>query len=503
VISIGEHTAASDALGVADLAVTADATRLRLVARATGRPVEPTMLNAVELAAFTHPLARLLCELPRARAAGVGPFDWGAAARLPFLPRVRHGRSVLAPATWRIRPSDLPSPDASAARWRHSVTAWRQRMRVPATVEVGDSDRALRLDLDRGADTALLRAELQQAGQVTLREAPEPGAYGWFDARPHEITLAMAATNIPLRPAQPIPTTPPVVVDRNHGQLPGASSRAYLKLYGHPDRVPDILTSHLPRLQASLDATSEASRDAGVDQPLEWWFLRYQDPAEHLRLRFRLPNSEAFGALAAQVGAWAADLRQQGLLSRAQWDTYYPETGRYGTGPAMAAAETVFAADSAAVLAQIALTSHASPYPQAVLAASLVDLATSTIGDIASGMRWLLKHPPAEPAEHPDRALHQTAISLATPHDGFAALSDQPGGAQVLAAWQARRKSLNEYRTQLTAGGQPRPADVLASLIHLHHLRMIGVDPASERLCYRLARSAALTWAARVEGGRR
>lgn len=55
------------------------------------------------------------------------------------------------------------------------------------------------------------------------------------------------------------------------------------------------------------------------------WLGRYRHPAPHLRLRRHVPD---YGYAVA---------------------TYYPETGRYGSGPCMAAAETLFAAHSAAV----------------------------------------------------------------------------------------------------------------------------------------------------------
>jgi lantibiotic biosynthesis protein len=139
VLSIAEHRECTT-LRLEDLAVTADTTGFRLIQISTGRPVEPIALNAVELRTFTHPLARFLIELPRARTAAFGPFAWGAAAHLPFLPRIRHGRSILAPATWRLAAADLPSPSAEFAVWAERLNTWRQRLDVPVTVRLGDDD---------------------------------------------------------------------------------------------------------------------------------------------------------------------------------------------------------------------------------------------------------------------------------------------------------------------------------------------------------------------------
>ena len=71
------------------------------------------------------------------------------------------------------------------------------------------------------------------------------------------------------------------------------------------------------------------------------------------------------------------------------------------------------------------------------------------------------------------------------------------GGVRASApsdSWQKRRTALASYRDRLTAADAPDPDAVLAALLHLHHARMSGIDRASERLCLRLARAAALRW---------
>ncbi|MGH3897434.1 MAG: lantibiotic dehydratase family protein [Pseudonocardiaceae bacterium] len=105
-IPIGEHRPEGIAqIPVDDLALSGDAHRLFLVSLSQGHRVEPIMMNAVEFRRATHPLARFLCEITTARAAACAPFAWGAASSLPFLPRIRHGRTVLRPASWNLSAS--------------------------------------------------------------------------------------------------------------------------------------------------------------------------------------------------------------------------------------------------------------------------------------------------------------------------------------------------------------------------------------------------------------
>ncbi|MGH3814287.1 MAG: lantibiotic dehydratase [Pseudonocardiaceae bacterium] len=486
-VSLGEHhTPGAGVIPLDDLAVSGDAQWLYLVSLSRGRRVEPVVFSAVEFTNVAHPLLRFLCEISTARCAACAPFSWGAASRLPFLPRVRYRRTILSPARWILAATDLPGPTAAWPEWVASLAAWRGRFRVPEAVYLGEGDRRIRLDLDEPAHLHLLRSDLDRTGHATVREAPADSAFGWFAGRVHEIVVPLAATHRPERPPSMRRAWPARAIGVEHGHLPGSSDWLYVKLYGHPDRHTVILTTHLPGLLSVWDG------------PPQWWFLRYQDPEPHLRLRIRLCTADAFGRAAQRVGAWAAGLRRRGLVGQVQLDTYYPETGRFGGGAAMAAAESVFAADSAAAIAQLTHTDRSGALHQhAIVAASLVDLAISFTGGIGEGMRWLIDHVEKAPIPAPAREVHDQAIRLADPHDGWAALRAIPGSEDIATAWARRRTALAAYSDTLTASGQTAPERVLPDLLHLHHVRMAGICPDTERACARLARAAALSWTTR------
>ncbi|CAO0832430.1 Lantibiotic dehydratase OS=Streptomyces microflavus OX=1919 GN=Smic_64470 PE=4 SV=1 [Streptomyces microflavus] len=80
-----------------------DGRRMYLAAPERGHRVEAVGMNALNLHTHTPPLARFLTELSRAQCAQVTAFDWGVAAAMPFLPRLRYGdRTALTPARWRL-----------------------------------------------------------------------------------------------------------------------------------------------------------------------------------------------------------------------------------------------------------------------------------------------------------------------------------------------------------------------------------------------------------------
>jgi hypothetical protein len=186
--------------------------------------VEPAALNAVEFRNFTHPLARFLCEIARARAAVYMPFSWGAASSLPFLPRLRYRRTVLAPARWNLPALDLPGAAAPWQRWKDAVAGRRHQFRVPAAVYLGEADNLLRLDLDHDLHLTLLRAHLDRRGRATLFEAPGLDAYGWLDGRAHEICVPLTSAMPALAAPAPARIARTHLAGRDYGYLPGYSS---------------------------------------------------------------------------------------------------------------------------------------------------------------------------------------------------------------------------------------------------------------------------------------
>src|SRR6266498_487195 len=488
VVSLAEHRGPRhEVIEVDDLAVSADARHMHLIQLSTGHRVEARVPHALEGGVHTPPLARFLGEIGAARRAAYTAFDWGAAARMPFLPRLRYGRTVLCPARWLLPAADLPPASATLPDWDAAFTAWRQRWRVPAAVALCEADLRLPVNLDHRAHRALLRTRLDRARQVELREAPTPADLGWF-GRAHEILIPLRATGG--RPSSPERRRSVgarlCVAARDAAELPGRSAWLHARIYGHPERHNEILTEYAPPL---FD---------GWDDARSWWFTRHRDQArpdadQHLDLFVRLVADDRYGTAAGRVADWAAGLRKHGLLSDLQLASYQPQTGRYGRGPAMAAAEDAFAADSTAALAEIEYATRAGASPDAVTAASLVDLAASYTPTPGEGCRWLIDHLPHEPGVL-NPAVRDEALRLADPGRNRATLAAQPGGDRVGAAWHRRRVALAAYHDQLAAQRDPQP--VLRSLLHLHHVRAIGVDPDRERITHRLARAAARRWIA-------
>ncbi|MFG3423229.1 lantibiotic dehydratase [Micromonospora sp. NPDC048063] len=496
VLSLAEHRPVGDqTLTVRDIAVGCDGRRLFLAVPRLGRRIEVSALHALNLRTHTPGLARFLIELTRSQCAQVTGVRWGAAAKLPYRPRLRYGRVVLAPAAWRVTAGELPDPHCAGAVWDAGLASWRQRRRMPEQVRLVVDDKRLLLNLTEPGHRSLLRRHLEVAGHAVLTEVVDPAGTGWCGGRPHEVIVPLRASAPPPWPRLPAPTAARLI-GRDHGDVPGLSTTVYAQLFGELRRQDVILAEHLPRLLADFDTEPD------------WWFIRYRDADRfdpHLRLRILLPHPDAFGNVVARISGWAAELHHDGLLREIRYPTSYPEPGRWGSGAVFRAAEQVFTADSRAVVAQLQQPDR--PHRQALIAAHTVAIAIAYLGGTAAGMRWLIEHLPATaPREPTPRPIYREAVRLGNPDDDWAALRATPAGQAILGTWLARDAALTSWRRLLSVAGPNtdgvNPDDALRHVLHGHYIRAHGVDFDDEPVCLHLARAAALAWSARHQGER-
>jgi thiopeptide-type bacteriocin biosynthesis protein len=426
-----------------------DPDHLRLVHTPTGRILEPFHPSALDTRHYTHPLARFAAELPQARTSlYLNPHSWPqATARTPFLPRLRTGHTILAPAQWRLTRADWPTART------------RPRLPLPRRVLLADGERRLPLDLDHRTHRSLLRAHLDRHGTALLTEAPDPVGFAWCGGRTHELVLPVGITTPPTPRRSPPPSS---LVPLSRGPVvSGSGGWLSAHLYTDPSLFAQVLAD-IPDLRERLDA------------PVRAWFVRYRDhDGPHLRLR--LSAAAPSGALESVLRSWGRELCSEGVLHTLAVHTYRPEHARYGLGQAMDAAETVFVHDSHTALTQLNAESKHPHRPRALAALSLLRISEAMGADPS----WLTEHLPRS-TQPVDRDALALARHLRTHPDELP--------TDVSAAWEQRDRALAAYRHHLD-----HPRRVLPSLWHMHHNRVHGPDRDDEHHLLTLTRSLVLS----------
>jgi thiopeptide-type bacteriocin biosynthesis protein len=152
----------------------------------------------------------------------------------------------------------------------------------------------------------------------------------------HEIVVPFVQTKAPQRDAQPAVAVP--VVARS---FPPGSEWLYAKLYTGVVTADRVLLDAIAPLAEAAVASGAADR---------WFFIRYADPREHLRVRFHgAPARLREDVLPTLLAIGSSQLAAGGVW-KVQLDTYEREIERYGGPAGIELAEQLFCADSDAVV---------------------------------------------------------------------------------------------------------------------------------------------------------
>jgi len=486
-------SAEGEAISIADLGIAVDPSddQFHVYCMRTGREVAPYAPHALSIQHEIPAEARLLVEIGMGRAVPWQLWHWGTAEMLPYLPRIRYGRTVLASARWKPDP-ELIGVDLDWTRWSARWERWRAEWNIPDLVQATVSDNRVLVDLTRESDLRMLRAELDRRPRTALYEQPliERHGRGWAGGRQNEIVFSLR----PLVDRTPHASTIPAAE-------PGEarSGREYHQAAGpvhHPGGEWLSLTVHSPINLHDQVLLSHALADLlrhaeGVSD--RWFFLRYyEQDAGQLRLRFHGEAAALAGHLLPAARGWMDALNVAGLASHFSVDTYRPEIARYGGPQAIEAAERVFHADSKAALEQLALRGAGlAKLPlELLIAANHLDLLTRLDPD---GWRtWLLDSYPNDRYHRTFQTHRRCALSLLDPAGGWAALRELPGGAQLLASWQGRAPRVAAYgeliRCLVAEGRLASTTTAFQSMLHMSHNRHAGMDLDAEKSTYAVVR---------------
>src|SRR6185437_4193452 len=231
-----------------------------------------------------------------------------------------------------------------------AVQRLRERCRLPRYVALADGENELAVDLDNVLSLEMLAHEVRGRTYAVLVEMmPGPDelcSSGPEGAFTHQVIIPF------VQPPSPRQEAPPPVPAQAGSAAPGSAAPSarrfppgsewlYVKLFTGTATADQVLR----RIASVL---TWALTSGGADQ---WFFLRYGDPAWHLRLRIHGAPNRLLHETLPLLTRVTAPLLGTGELWRVQLDTYEREVERYGGTTGIRLAERVFHADSDAVLA--------------------------------------------------------------------------------------------------------------------------------------------------------
>ena len=323
-----------EALGPKDILIGFDGKRFFARDRRSGRRlsiVETHNLNIPN----TAPVVGRFLSLLRSDGYIAGlAFDWGVAARLPRLPRLRYGRVVLSPALWRLRRETVLE---ALEKGGSNLRQWS----VPRWIQTGEFDSKLPLDLDSTVGRRMLASIVRKASTpyIEFEEfLPTPERCWLSNEHGKHFRCEFIASAIRVSRAQAI--TKSVLPPQSYHPKVFAfgSEWTYAKIYCSEDDVASILETLVLPIIKEFKSTTEFVR---------WFFVRYSDPRFHIRLRVRRRGDGL--AFLSKLGSSLQAAIDRREIASVVFDAYRPEEQRYGGAVGLERCEEIFEIDSECV----------------------------------------------------------------------------------------------------------------------------------------------------------
>ncbi|MBC3840966.1 hypothetical protein GXW82_13885 [Streptacidiphilus sp. 4-A2] len=301
-------------LGLADLAVVAEHDRLAVVSRRLGREIVPTLPSMVATDAHAPDAARLLDEITRSGDSAWPRWRWGAAESLPYLPRVRYGRSILSLARWQPDDPRLRgAPDAEDAdRWLERFGAWRTRWDVPGWCRASPASTGSPSTPPTPTNSGRCAANGRGTPTPTSRRS-RPAAPAGSPPGTRQRTRVLAAAAGRSHPHHPGGGTRPA------GDGPDATPACGRLRSGRPAAAAGTAAPGMPvgsarRPDGAADRVAGQQHDRAAVQHLPGTRGRTTGHRGHRRHRPRRPVGGAVGRGAVGVGAVGAGMVGVGMV---------------------------------------------------------------------------------------------------------------------------------------------------------------------------------------------
>jgi len=425
---------------------------------------------------------RFLFEASQDGVVHMWPFDWGACAGYPMLPRLEYKGIVLSPTKWRLKAPTLAGT-VREEDVRRYIMGWRTHWNVPREVYLSQGDNRLLLDLDDPEQLTELVEEVRKLrpNTVSLVEEALPGAQHAWVKGPDGSFISELVVSLIRRDSTNRESGFGITVasapgfsspSREHRLKAPGEDWVYLKAYVPAGLQDEALRGPVRELCSDIARSS---------QIYKWFFIRYADPNTHLRLRFQGPKEWLNREWLPGLLAWGKALIDAGLCEQIALDTYDREIERYGGLASIDSVETLFHFDSLSVLKllEYAAMNRADVDMKALAVATLDDFYMALAPDAATAVCWLRKLTVESRKVVGDqhRKLRATLFAYA----GDRCSSDPPL-AEVLRERRAAITRIGQELRVLESSGAlcVSMENICASLAHMHLNRLFPMREFDE-----------------------
>lgn len=300
-------------------------------------PIKNHMINH-----YSFPnIVRFLCEMEYEGQDNWTPFDWGVLENQTFLPRVKYKNTILYSARWLFSLESLSiNTNATIDIFIERFNIWKNNNAIPKFINIGKSSSRLIYDTENFNDLKDIfttAKKLKKNEVLTLVESNRNFKTEHSSLLSQEIVLPLYSIN----EYKSIPNQYDLLKEpvQEIKYFPGSIWSSF-KIYINKKRQDEFISKFIVSIIEKLKANNLIEK---------WYFLKYRDPKNHIRLRVKgLSNN-----ITQEVITMLNDNTKENMdvfINDITIDTYKPEIEKYGGRECIDLAEDWFMKDSEAII---------------------------------------------------------------------------------------------------------------------------------------------------------
>lgn len=312
---------------VNDLMVSIQNNKIVLRSKKLNKEILPRMANAHNYSGMGLPIYHFLCDLQHQGIKQYLSWSWGFLTNEKYLPRLTYKNVILSQAYWNVKTDKLKTfAKLNETEKLEQFIKLKQEYQLNDLVYLSEGDNELLLDLNNVDCINLLIDVAKKTNQIKLTECmftlnnllvKDEKGNGYTNEiiipfiRKKEEVIVEEKTEIAKRPKQ----------SKTQRNFESYSNWVYFKIYTGNKTADKILNNQIWKICNELIKQKVIKK---------WFFIRYADPKNHIRLRFNLTDSNSFIELNNALNKNFSNLVKSGLIWKIQTDTYQRELERYG-----------------------------------------------------------------------------------------------------------------------------------------------------------------------------
>ena len=330
-----------DQISCDDLYLIVVSGKLVLFSKKLNKEVKPRMASAHNTSGLNLPIYQLLNALQGGNGRFVGMMLNQAIESLPYIPEIRIDNLVLFDRRWLLVREDVEkihkgkTDDEKLILLKEMV----ENKEIARYVALSEGDNLLDFDLHSPLSALFFINEIKNKYNIKIIASVKGRTHSVFSGENgkyrHEFVVPCFMKQDNIQQKEVIDFNKSftnIKQTKEMSSLPSENWK-YLKIYTGEASADKLIANYIEPMASKLKLAGHIE---------SWFFIRYQDPEFHLRVRFKLPGEYQTDTLNQVLYQPLKELYKQGIIQNIAEDSYIPEMQRYGGMLILSSCEDLF-----------------------------------------------------------------------------------------------------------------------------------------------------------------